>query len=132
MNDEPPDLLVTQPDLSPAFARVIHRCLEKQPERRFQSASDLAFALGAEGISNTVSKTTPSDRSQQPESPPSPPRGRQSLVTVSTPRLSWVALRLRAACGSGRELVEQSRKPTNEVWQSSTGSPTTPPIGTPL
>jgi Tol biopolymer transport system component len=27
--------------------RVVHRCLEKNPEQRFQSASDLAFALDA-------------------------------------------------------------------------------------
>ena len=29
----------------PPVARVVDRCLEKQPDRRFQSASDLAFAL---------------------------------------------------------------------------------------
>ena len=32
---------------SPALVRVVHRCLEKNPEQRFQSASDLAFALEA-------------------------------------------------------------------------------------
>jgi Tol biopolymer transport system component/serine/threonine protein kinase len=32
---------------SPGLARVIRRCLEKQPQRRFQSASDLGFALDA-------------------------------------------------------------------------------------
>jgi serine/threonine protein kinase/Flp pilus assembly protein TadD len=30
-----------------ALQRVVHRCLEKNPEQRFQSASDLAFALDA-------------------------------------------------------------------------------------
>src|SRR5262245_6546277 len=33
------------PDLPPAVAPVVLRCLEKEPGRRFQSASDLAFAL---------------------------------------------------------------------------------------
>src|SRR5215813_463629 len=32
---------------SPGLERIIRRCLEKKPERRFQSASDLAFALEA-------------------------------------------------------------------------------------
>jgi Tol biopolymer transport system component len=31
----------------PGLQRVVHRCLEKHPEQRFQSASDLAFALEA-------------------------------------------------------------------------------------
>ena len=31
--------------IPPALARLVERCLEKQPSRRFQSASDLAFAL---------------------------------------------------------------------------------------
>src|ERR1019366_520393 len=31
----------------PALERVVQRCLEKNPEERFQSARDLAFALDA-------------------------------------------------------------------------------------
>ncbi|HKS73374.1 MAG TPA: protein kinase [Terriglobales bacterium] len=38
---------------SPGLERIIRRCLEKKPERRFQSASDLAFAL--EALSGTSS-----------------------------------------------------------------------------
>jgi len=34
---------------------VVHRCLEKRPERRFQSASDLAFAL--ENLSGSTTST---------------------------------------------------------------------------
>jgi TolB-like protein/Tfp pilus assembly protein PilF len=32
-------------DAPPALSRIVERCLEKRPERRFQSARDLAFAL---------------------------------------------------------------------------------------
>ena len=39
---------------SPGLERIIRRCLEKKPERRFQSASDLAFALEALSGSSTV------------------------------------------------------------------------------
>lgn len=45
MNDEPADLASARPDLAPALARIVHRCLEKAPDNRFQSARDLAFAL---------------------------------------------------------------------------------------
>src|SRR4029077_7516776 len=34
--------------LSPALERLVRRCLEKSPERRFQNARDLAFALESE------------------------------------------------------------------------------------
>ncbi len=49
LKDDPPELesstsiVVT----SPGLERVMRRCLEKAPERRFQSASDLAFAIEA-------------------------------------------------------------------------------------
>jgi len=33
--------------LSPALSRIVRRCLEKNPEQRFQSASDLGFSLEA-------------------------------------------------------------------------------------
>jgi serine/threonine protein kinase/Tol biopolymer transport system component len=45
LNEEPPDISQTMPGTPPGLLRVVHRCLEKNPERRFQSASDLGFAL---------------------------------------------------------------------------------------
>ena len=45
LNDEPPDPLEVNPALPPAAAAAIRRCLEKNPEERFQSARDLAFHL---------------------------------------------------------------------------------------
>jgi Tol biopolymer transport system component len=45
LKEDPPDLLETNARVTPSFARIIHRCLEKRPEQRFQSASDLAFAV---------------------------------------------------------------------------------------
>lgn len=47
LNEEPPPIAQLSPDTPPGFERVIRRCLEKNPEQRFQSASDLAFALEA-------------------------------------------------------------------------------------
>ena len=47
LNEEPKPLSELAPDTPLALQRVILRCLEKNPEQRFQSASDLAFALQA-------------------------------------------------------------------------------------
>jgi serine/threonine protein kinase/Tol biopolymer transport system component len=47
LKDEPPELRVTNGRPSPALIQIVQRCLEKRPERRFQTASDLSFALAA-------------------------------------------------------------------------------------
>jgi eukaryotic-like serine/threonine-protein kinase len=47
LNEDPPGFSQVAVSVSPALERVVHRCLEKSPEQRFQSASDLAFALEA-------------------------------------------------------------------------------------
>ncbi|MGH9369760.1 MAG: protein kinase domain-containing protein, partial [Thermoanaerobaculia bacterium] len=44
---DPPDLLETNRQIPPALERIVRHCLEKQPEERFRSAHDLAFALEA-------------------------------------------------------------------------------------
>jgi eukaryotic-like serine/threonine-protein kinase len=62
LKEEPPDLSETNQRISPALERLVHHCLEKNPEARFHSASDLAFALEALSSSGAVasSTTTPS------------------------------------------------------------------------
>ncbi len=57
LNEEPPSISQVAPTSPPGLQRVVHRCLEKSPEQRFQSASDMAFAL--EALSDSGS-TTPS------------------------------------------------------------------------
>jgi len=47
LKEDPPDLSETNRTIAPALERVVHHCLEKNPEARFHSASDLAFALEA-------------------------------------------------------------------------------------
>jgi serine/threonine protein kinase/Tol biopolymer transport system component len=47
LNDDPIAISQLGQAIPPGLQRVVHRCLEKHPEQRFQSASDLAFALAA-------------------------------------------------------------------------------------
>jgi len=45
LSEEPPDVRGLRPEVPADLARIVHRCLEKGPAERFQSARDLAFAL---------------------------------------------------------------------------------------
>ena len=56
LKEEPPELTKSNPNIAPALERVIWHCLEKSPERRFQSARDVAFAL--ENVPTTSSGST--------------------------------------------------------------------------
>ncbi len=47
LKEDPPDLSVTNQNISPALDRIVRHSLEKNPELRFQSARDLAFNLEA-------------------------------------------------------------------------------------
>jgi serine/threonine-protein kinase len=47
LKEEPDELTDSNPNISPSLERIVRRCLEKKPERRFQSTSDLGFALEA-------------------------------------------------------------------------------------
>src|SRR2546425_7068433 len=58
LKEDPPDLSSTNQNISPALERLVNHCLEKNPEARFHSASDLAFALEALSGSAPVSSQT--------------------------------------------------------------------------
>jgi eukaryotic-like serine/threonine-protein kinase len=67
LNQEPAPLSELAPDTPEALQKVVHRCLEKNPEQRFQSASDLAFALEALSGS-TISSLTGAHEIRKDES----------------------------------------------------------------
>jgi len=47
LREDPPELSLTNQDIRPALERIVRHCLEKNPERRFHSAHDVAFDLEA-------------------------------------------------------------------------------------
>ncbi|MGE5412973.1 MAG: protein kinase domain-containing protein, partial [Syntrophomonadaceae bacterium] len=45
LKEDPPDLSITNQSISPGLERIVRHCLEKNPEQRFHSAHDIAFAF---------------------------------------------------------------------------------------
>ncbi len=58
LKDDPPELTETSTNINPALDKIVRRCLEKKPERRFHSAHDLGFALEALTASSDSSLKT--------------------------------------------------------------------------
>src|SRR5262249_49426010 len=56
LKEDPPELS-TEPQIPPGLDRIVRHCLEKDPERRFRSAHDLAFDL--ESLSDVSRPSAP-------------------------------------------------------------------------
>ena len=80
----PPELPAAERRIPPALARIVDRALEKNPAARFQTASDLAFALESLSSPSTAAAIPASIR-----------------VTRSRERLAWSAACLIVAIGAG-------------------------------
>jgi serine/threonine protein kinase len=75
LKDDPPRITDLNPATPPGVARIVHRCLEKRREERYQSARDVAFALEA------VAEAVP----ERPE----PWWRRRAVVGAQVPWLDW-------------------------------------------
>jgi len=65
LKEEPPELSTSGKNVPPSLERIADHCLEKSPELRFQSAKDLAFALGALSGSGTAPNLPPLEAPRQ-------------------------------------------------------------------
>jgi hypothetical protein len=99
LKEEPPDLSVTNQAISPALERIVRHCLEKNPERRFHSAHDVAFDL--EALSG-VSAGGPVSGAAAVQGA----RGRRWLVPVGVAALAAVCL--AAGWSLGRRKVPEA------------------------
>ncbi len=70
LREDPPELGSNRADLPPALERMVRHCLEKNPQERFQSARDVAFALetlsGSGGAAETVTAASPATAPGRP------------------------------------------------------------------
>ncbi len=65
LKEDPPEISLTHQNIGAGLDRIVHHCLEKNPERRFQSASDVAFdleALSGSGVSGPNVERAPTVR----------------------------------------------------------------------
>lgn len=103
LRDDPPELTKTDPNLSPAIERVVRRCLEKQADRRFQSASDLAFDIeGAGAAPTTVERSTPER-----------PRKKAIPVLLALVMVALAGMGIWLYCFSGRVAKLETMPQTN-------------------
>jgi serine/threonine protein kinase/Tol biopolymer transport system component len=66
LKEDPPELSDTNKSVSPALERLVTHCLEKNPEARFHSARDIAFALETLSGSTVVANQTTTSQELTP------------------------------------------------------------------
>ena len=97
LREDPPDLSVTNQNISPGLERVVRHCLEKNPEERFHSAHDLAFDLESLSDSSGV---------------------RASALPASPRRSAWMGRALASAVALALALLAG-----HFLWRSAPPSP---------
>ncbi len=104
LKEDPSDLSETNQRILPALERLVNHCLEKNPEERFHSASDLGFALEALSGSAALSGSTATELAV---ALPASYRKRRALLAWSAAALFLIAAFALAALYLRRTPVEQ-------------------------
>ncbi len=100
LKEDPPELSDPAHLVPPALDRTVRRCLEKNPEQRFQSVKDLSFALAVLSGSDTSGAV------------------RAALKPRKMPPLLWVAMLLAlAAVAVGTWLLARRPAPAADRLQ---------------
>ena len=98
LKEDPPDFAETNRNVSPALERIVQHCLEKNPESRFHSASDIAFDLEhLSGISSTTMRAVPISGA--------PPRGKLLAALAGGVALALAMLGVGWWLGRGKGLA---------------------------
>jgi eukaryotic-like serine/threonine-protein kinase len=110
LNEDPVPISQLATGIAPGLHRIVDRCLEKNPEQRFQSASDLAFAL-----------ETLSDSGSSPLSPIAEAKSRTHrtshwawIVAITAIGTACIAAALALVATPARCSTSYGNKPTHE------------------
>jgi serine/threonine protein kinase/Tol biopolymer transport system component len=87
LKEEAPEFGETNMKVSLQLEKIVRRCLEKQPERRFQSASDLGFALEA---LSSPSGSRPGSQLDSATASSVAPESHGTLRWLGQARLAWI------------------------------------------
>jgi serine/threonine protein kinase/Tol biopolymer transport system component len=112
LKDEPPDLRETNSKVPPQLERLVRRCLEKQPERRFHSAHDLGFALEA---LSTSSASRPDSQLDTATASSTAPENRRTSHWLGQARLAWIVAAALLLGMLGFAWVYFTRQPTADA-----------------
>jgi len=100
LTNEPVSLVEVVPEVPAVLWRIVRRCLEKQPEKRFQAAGDLAFALAELSVTSGVSPGAEAATVAQPHARGAPPllrRFGKGLARWGWLRWRWPCCSLRSS-----------------------------------
>jgi Tol biopolymer transport system component len=84
LREDPPELSATNRNVSPGLERLVRHCLEKSPERRFQSARDLVYDL------ESLTLDSGAARAPVPRAPS--PAARRALAAAAVVALALLGL----------------------------------------
>ena len=115
LTGDPPNLTELEATIPRPLARIVARCLEKRPDARFQSASDLAFALDTvsmpETLAGAAAPTTPGARTLARRTALA---GLAGLAVLALPVIGYLA-GVRAAPQSSAPIVPRVHRLTGLV-----------------
>jgi Tol biopolymer transport system component len=117
LKEEQEELTESNPNINPSLVRIVHRCLEKKPERRFQSTSDLGFAL------ESLSAPTSSSSSSGALTTAASVAVAETTKSVWRDRLPWIvagAMTVFAVVAFGLMYLGRSSTPDHAIWLSFT------------
>jgi len=107
--EDPPDILDAAPSVPVGLERIVHRCLEREPQQRFQSAADLAFAL------ESALDTPSGSRGTIVASPPPRPGLAPTLVLPTQPAVLDRTLAMAPIADNRTVLLQTPQPPAQPV-----------------
>ena len=137
LKEEPPRPSATGAALPIDFERTIHRCLEKSPEARFQSAADLAYNLKSTATGSAVPMATPTGEVRPVTRRWWPVVVAVGVLLAGATVVAWLNLRPgEEVAVEAPALLEVSPSPFLEEWRvavesfdNRSGDPSLDPIG---